>query len=131
MRITRDAIEHIVAHAEMDAPIEACGYLLGSSEVIEWAVAITNADGREDHFTFDPQEQYEAYKKAEKLGTAIVGAYHSHPRTDAYPSAEDVRLAFDSGLLYIIASLADNGKAVRAFWIRGGEVVEEPLAVVD
>ena len=131
MRIKREATEHILTHAEMDAPVEACGYLLGSKDVIEWAVAITNAEEREDHFTFDPQEQYEAYKKADKLGMEIVGAYHSHPRTQAYPSPEDVRLAFDPGLLYVIASLMDGGRMVRAFWIERGEVREEPLLVED
>jgi proteasome lid subunit RPN8/RPN11 len=131
MRIRRDVIEHILAHAEIDAPVEACGYLLGKERAIEWAVAITNMEDREDHFTFEPQEQYDAHRKAEKLGMGIVGAYHSHPRTRAYPSAEDVRLAFDPRLLYVIASLTGGEKTVKAFWIEGGEVREEPLLIED
>ena len=131
MRIKRSVIEHISAHAEMDAPVEACGYLLGSSGLVEWAVVITNVEEREDHFTFDPEEQYETYKKADRLGMEIIGAYHSHPQTPARPSAEDIRLAFDPWLLYVIVSLMDGGRMVKAFWIREDDVKEEPLTVED
>jgi len=127
MRIKKDALEHIVAHAEMDAPVEACGYLFGSADVVEWALAVANVEDREDHFTFDPQEQYEAYERSARLGIEIVGIYHSHPSTPAVPSAEDIRLALDPGLLHLIISLMGGEKRAKAFWIRKGEVEEEPL----
>jgi [CysO sulfur-carrier protein]-S-L-cysteine hydrolase len=129
MKIKKDVIEYILAHAEKDAPIETCGYLMGSSDLIERAIAITNAEGREDHFTFDPKEQFEAYKTARELGAEILGAYHSHPAAPARPSAEDVRLAFDPAILYVIASLMEGERAVKAFRIREGNVAEEPLIV--
>jgi [CysO sulfur-carrier protein]-S-L-cysteine hydrolase len=129
MQITKDVIEHMLAHARKEAPIEACGYLMGSEDFITRAVAITNAEGREDHFTFDPKEQFEAYRTAQDLGVEIIGAYHSHPASPARPSAEDVRLAFDPAMLYVIASLMEGGATVKAFRIREGEVEEEPLVV--
>jgi len=90
---------------------------------------MTNAEGREDHFAFDPKEQFEAYKTARELGVDIIGAYHSHPATPARPSAEDIRLALDPAILYVIASLLPGGKTVKTFRIKEGEVEEEPLIV--
>ena len=88
---------------------------------------MTNAEGREDHFTFDPKEQFEAYRMARALEVEIVGAYHSHPATPARPSEEDIRLAFDPGILYVIVSLMGGERTVKAFWIRDGKGEEEPL----
>ena len=129
MKIRKDVIDDILAYAEKDAPIEACGYLMGSGDFIARTLAITNAEAREDHFTFDPKEQFEAYNTAKELGVEIIGAYHSHPATPAQPSAEDIRLAFDPALLYVIASLMGGERTVRAFRIREGTVAEEPLIV--
>jgi proteasome lid subunit RPN8/RPN11 len=127
MKIRAEVIDHILAHAERDAPIEACGYLLGSGGIITRDLPMTNAEGREDHFTFDPKEQFEAYKTARALGLEILGAYHSHPATPARPSAEDIRLAFDPTILYVIASLMGGERTVKAFWVREGKGEEEPL----
>ena len=127
MKIRGEVIEHILAHAERDAPVEACGYLLGSGGSITRDLPMTNAEGREDHFTFDPKEQFEAYRMARALEVEIVGAYHSHPATPARPSEEDIRLAFDPGILYVIVSLMGGERTVKAFWIRDGKGEEEPL----
>ncbi len=129
MRIKKEVIEHILAHAEKDAPVEACGYLLGAEGFITRDLPMTNAEGREDHFTFDPKEQFDAYKTARAQEMEIIGAYHSHPATPARPSMEDIKLAFDPGILYVIASLVGDERTVKAFWIRGGKVEEEPLMI--
>jgi [CysO sulfur-carrier protein]-S-L-cysteine hydrolase len=108
MKIMRDVIERIVAHAETDAPIEACGFLAGVEGRITRDYAMTNAERREDHFTFDPNEQLAAYQTIRLEGLEIVGVYHSHPITPAGPSAEDIRLARNPALIYIIVSLLDQ-----------------------
>ena len=40
MNIRESVVERIVAHARADAPIEACGYLMGSEDVITRAVSV-------------------------------------------------------------------------------------------
>ncbi len=129
MIIERNTIENILAHAERDAPIEACGYLFGVQGRITRCFPMTNAEGREDHFIFDPKEQFEAYKTAREWGLEIIGAYHSHPATPARPSPEDIRLAFDPEILYVIVSLLLGERRVKAFRIKEGRVEEEPLIV--
>jgi [CysO sulfur-carrier protein]-S-L-cysteine hydrolase len=131
MKITNGVMEQILVHAVKETPVEACGLLLGKGGFITRAIPLTNIEQREDHFTCDPQEQYEAYKTAKETGVEIIAAYHSHPATPPRPSEEDLRLAYDPTLLYVIVSLADNKREVKAFWIRKGIVEEEPLAIED
>ena len=131
MKVTNGVMEQILVHAVKESPLEACGVLLGKGDFIIRAIALTNIEQREDHFTCDPQEQWEAYKLAGQSGVEIIGSYHSHPATPPHPSEEDLRLAYDPKLLYVIVSLADSKREVKAFWIRKGEVEEEPLHIED
>jgi [CysO sulfur-carrier protein]-S-L-cysteine hydrolase len=131
MIIEHNVVEYIFAHAEQDAPIEACGYLLGVQGRITRCYPMTNAEGREDHFSFVPQEQFAAYLSAREEGFEIIGAYHSHPVTPARPSKEDIRLLIDPKLIYIIVSLADGIKTIKAFSIREGKALEEPLMITE
>jgi proteasome lid subunit RPN8/RPN11 len=131
MIIERNVADYIIAHAEQDAPIEACGYLLGMRDRITRCHPMTNAEGREDHFSFVPQEQFAAYKTARQEGLEIIGAYHSHPATPARPSAEDIRFLIDPKLIYIIVSLLDGKKIVKGFRIRDGKVEEEQLIIKE
>ena len=118
-----------MTHAEKDAPIEACGFLMGSGGSVTRSFPVTNADKREDHFTFDPEEQWAAYKLAEEEGLDIIGVYHSHPAHPARPSPEDLRLAYDPSLLCVIVSLMGGERTVRGFYIEEGKVREEPLII--
>ncbi len=127
MRIRRDVIERIVAHAERDAPVESCGFLMGSNGLVTRDFPVTNADGREDHYTFDPVEQLRAYSVASEEDLDIIGVYHSHPKTHPRPSAEDIRLAHDPAMLYVIISLMEGKGMIKAFSIREGKAEEETL----
>ncbi len=55
----------------------------------------------------------------------MVGIYHSHPETEAYPSPTDKGKAGDSDLVYVIVSLRrPDQPELRAYRINGGEVEE-------
>jgi proteasome lid subunit RPN8/RPN11 len=131
MRIARDVIEKIIAHAEKDAPVEACGFLIGTKREITGHLPITNAEARIDHFTFEPNEQFAAYQAVARSDFDIIGVYHSHVSTPAEPSAEDIRLARNRNLLHVIVSLIEGGKTVKGFRINEGKVEEEPLPVIE
>ncbi|MDR0587793.1 MAG: M67 family metallopeptidase [Burkholderiales bacterium] len=129
LRITKDALAQIIAHAQKDAPIEACGYLIGNGDTAQSARPLTNVDQSEEHFSFDPKEQFAALKAARLQGLKPVACYHSHPASPARPSREDIRLAFDPGIHYVIVSLAGDKPDVRSFKIVGGVVEPETLEV--
>jgi proteasome lid subunit RPN8/RPN11 len=131
MIILQNIIERIIAHAQREAPIEACGYLAGTDDRIIEVYVMKNIDEREDHFSFNPQEQFAVHKKARQADLRIIGVYHSHPVTPPRPSTEDIKLAYDPAPLYVIISLMDGQPAVKGFWIRQGTVNEEPLDIED
>ncbi len=59
-----------------------------------------------------------------RAGDEIVGVWHSHTHTDAYPSPTDVRQAVDPMWVYVIVSLRDEVPMLRAYRIRDGEIAE-------
>ena len=64
---------------------------------------------------------------------AVVGAYHSHPRTPAVPSETDLAEAAYADYLHLIVSLAEpaDGGAVRAFRIDRGNFGAVELVPVE
>ncbi|MBR1668733.1 MAG: M67 family metallopeptidase [Bacteroidaceae bacterium] len=124
--ITESAYQSILAQAQKDAPVESCGYLLGTDrDIVTENYPMTNIDHSEEHFTFDPKEQFAMLKYARQKGLSIVGNWHSHPASPSRPSEEDKRLALDPNILYFILSLAEEKPVLNAFRIVDGEVKEK------
>jgi proteasome lid subunit RPN8/RPN11 len=129
--LKRNIYEQIVAHAKADLPNEACGYLAGENGVITHHYALTNIDHSPEHFSFDPAEQFQTVKDARGRGMKIIANYHSHPETPARPSQEDIRLAYDPEISYVIISLANNGADVKSFRIQNAIVEKEEIQIID
>ncbi len=127
--ITKKVAEKIVEHARACAPIEACGYLAGDNHVISEHIPLTNADSSTEHFSLVPAEQFEAVRTIRSKGLKLLAVYHSHPVTPARPSEEDIRLAFDPDLSYVIVSLAQIEPSIRSFRIRDGKAEEELVII--
>ena len=130
LRITREALAGIVAHARDDAPIEACGYLGAREGVAARALRLTNADASPEHFSLLPREQFSAVRALREMGLALRAVYHSHPASPARMSAEDIRLAVDPALSYVIVSLAGPEPVVKSFTVASG-VAEEPIEIAE
>ena len=129
MRIRRAAADAIVDHARADAPLECCGLLVGSPNSVEEACRAANTRNSPVAFMVDPAAHFAAIRRARAAGLAVVGAYHSHPRSPAMPSPTDIRESADSELVHLIVSLAGPEPVLRAFRIRGGGAIEVPLEV--
>lgn len=129
LQIRRSAREAIIAHARAQAPLECCGLLIGAAGAIEAAVPARNLRASETAFLIDPADHFAAIRRARAAGRAVVGAYHSHPRSPASPSPTDVEQALDPAMIHVIVSLAEpHAPDVRAYRIAGGTIVAEPLA---
>lgn len=131
LRIKQNVISAILVHAARELPYEACGYLAGKDGLVCRHYELTNTDTSAEHFSMDPEEQFAAVKDMRGLGLKLRAVYHSHPETPARPSPEDIRLAHDPDIIYVIVSLADNNPAVRAFSICKGEVAPEPIEILE
>jgi [CysO sulfur-carrier protein]-S-L-cysteine hydrolase len=131
VRIRREVVDAIVDHARADAPIECCGLLIGSPDLVDESFAVTNIRRSPVAFEVDPAGHFAAIRRARATHRSVVGAYHSHPRSAAVPSPTDVRDANDPDFLHLIVSLAGPEPAVRGYRIREGEVSEVMLTVVS
>ncbi len=142
--MTEDMIEDLVLpaaiaaamieHCESERPNEACGLLGRSGDGISQVYPMRNAAASPVRYALDPQEQLSVYRIIEDAGS-LGGVYHSHTRTEAYPSPTDVRMASED-VPYLIVSLASQPASIRAFRIikanwtdETGEIIEVPVVV--
>jgi proteasome lid subunit RPN8/RPN11 len=138
LKIAREHVDAMIAHAREDHPDEACGVIVGpeGSDVPTRFVRMINAERSPTFFRFDPQEQFELYKGMSAAGEEIVVVYHSHTSTEAYPSRTDIALASEPQAHYVLVSTAESGASegpisVRSYRIVDGVVTEEEIDVTE
>lgn len=128
-------LARFLAHAKDGLPNEACALLSGTLEgknaSVQQIYLLTNVDKSPEHFSMDPKEQFAAIKDMRQNGWALLGNLHSHPASPSRPSEEDKRLAFDPSLRYLILSLMDAEPVLKCFHIRGGDVEQEPITLLE
>jgi len=122
-------IDGMINQAKDELPNETCGLLGGIDNLVLKQIPMTNTDHSPEHFSFDPAEQFKALRTARSEGMELVANYHSHPATPSRPSVEDIRLAYDPNILYLIISLASEIPVVKAFRIKDGISTEEPIVI--
>jgi proteasome lid subunit RPN8/RPN11 len=128
MKISKQHIDEIVAHAREDAPNECCGIVATKDGETVKVFRATNAEASPVRYSLDPREQYEITMELEKQGWELGGIYHSHTRSPAYPSQTDLNLAFYPDALYLIVSVQDlDAPDLRAFRIKERQIDEVPL----
>jgi proteasome lid subunit RPN8/RPN11 len=138
LRIAREHVDAMIAHAREDHPDEACGVVVGpeGSDVPTRLLRMINAERSPTFFRFEPQEQFALYKEMSTTGEEIVVVYHSHTSTEAYPSRTDISLASEPQAHYVIVSTAESGASegsvsVRSFRILDGGVTEEEIDITE
>ena len=83
------------------------------------------------HYRTDPQEMLAIYEEIRENKWQILGIYHSHTQTSAYPSTTDIKCAVLSGPIYFILSMKNQDQPViRGFRILEGIVTETELRIV-
>jgi len=131
LRLTRDIYMEMIGHTLTGLPDEACGLLVGSygGEEATHIFPTANAAASALIYEIDPKEMLGVDRAARALGADIMGVFHSHTHTDAYPSPTDVAQALDPGWHYVLVSLRDTHPVVRSYRIVEGVITEEPVEV--
>ena len=129
MRIPPDLYEQMIDHAREEAPNECCGMLASRDGQIVKLYRARNAAASPLRYEIDGGDQYRIQMDIDDAGLELGAIYHSHTRTEPYPSQTDINLAFYPEALYVIVGLAGPEPAVRAFTIRDGSVTEAELDV--
>jgi proteasome lid subunit RPN8/RPN11 len=132
MKVSRAVYEAMVAHAQEDRPFEACGVLAGSAGTVTGLHRARNAaDLFGVRYEIDGRDFVRINNAIDDDDLDLIGIYHSHPFTRAYPSATDMAQAWE-GLIYVIVSLRDFLQPeARAFTVADGAVSEQPIEIVD
>jgi [CysO sulfur-carrier protein]-S-L-cysteine hydrolase len=137
VRIPRDLADEMVAHCIAGRPNEACGILAAVDGEIVKVFAMTNTATSPLRYRVDDLEQQAVRDSIDDAGWELGGVFHSHTRTEAYPSPTDVREAVED-VPYVIVSLASEPPSIRAFridkeelWAETGDIVELSVGIMD
>jgi [CysO sulfur-carrier protein]-S-L-cysteine hydrolase len=131
LRLPAPVYSEMVGHCLSGLPDEACGLLgghLATGEAVR-CYPTRNLATSAKLYTVDPKQHLQADRDAEASGMEIIGVFHSHTHTDAYPSPTDVAQAPDPEWHYVLVSLRDTHPMVRSYRIRGDRIDEEPVTV--
>jgi proteasome lid subunit RPN8/RPN11 len=102
----------ILTHARAEAPRECCGLLVGHGGLVD------------ECYEIDARLHVATNRRLRGSGRGVVGAYHSHPYSPAWPSPSDVAEAYYSEFFWMIASLAGSEPELRAFRVEDGRIIE-------
>ncbi len=134
LRLPKAIAQAIIDQAKKETPLECCGILTGKGATVQRVIATTNIDKSPVKYTIAPAEMAKAFLEADKAGQDVLGFYHSHTATEAYPSVTDAKLAPPSDLFdyqYVIVSLEEPDRPViRSFRIVDKQVHETRLEVL-
>jgi proteasome lid subunit RPN8/RPN11 len=129
VRIARELLDEIVAHAREDAPNECCGMVAARDGRAVRVYRAQNAAASPLRYEIEPHDQYRIEMEIEDSGDDLGAIYHSHTRSDPVPSQTDVNLAFHPQSLYVIVGVAGEEPDVRAWRIVDGDVSQAELVV--
>jgi len=90
-----------------------------AKEIRRFHEARNSAASPLSRYTINPEDHFAAIRAARAAGLEVVGAYHSHPASEAVPSATDRAEAFPH-FLFVIVSLAAPAPAVRGWTLVEG-----------
>ncbi len=139
VRISKSALQQILAHARASPLIECCGLLAGRRQIISAVFQATNALASPDPnghaaataYQIAPAELFALFRRIRRQNLRLLGIYHSHPTTDNVPSAADIDQAYYPEAAYFILSPQPGApRPVRAFRIADGRSVELQIQLV-
>ena len=127
--IVQPVLDDVLAHARDEAPRECCGVLIGESGRISESARATNLEAGITRFRIDPRDHIGAIRAARARQLDIIGFYHSHPRSRAYPSATDITESGYAGAMHLIVGVCDGSQEARLFTIDGTTITELPIVI--
>ena len=129
MKIARDQLDEILRHAAEDLPNECCGAVAVRDGRVTRVYRLKNVVASPYRFEIGV-DMYGVLEDIEDAGAQLGAIYHSHPRTDAYPSLTDQAWSGQyPDAEWIIVGHVSTEPVVRSFRVTRDEVTEVPLEV--
>lgn len=110
--ITESQKKILSNHASNEKPNESCAVLFGTADsqktTVKEIFLTENIDKSPINFTISNEQLIECYKTAEGKKMEVVGIFHSHPNSEAYPSETDKKFMYSNPVVWIIYSGITN-----------------------
>jgi proteasome lid subunit RPN8/RPN11 len=133
--IPRARMDEIIAHAQETPQAESCGILAGEGNRVQQVYRAHNvAETPRTRFKMDPHDILAITEEIDSAGLDLVGFYHSHTHTQAYPSPTDVAdwpaRWYPDAYCFICSLMDEESPHLRAFRIdESGAITEETLTI--
>ena len=114
----------LTEYSENQKPNESCAILFGRNNQVSDLFLTENIEKSSTNFTISNEQLIEAYKIAEEKKMEVIGIFHSHPNSDAFPSNTDKKFMQSNPVIWIIYS--GINKNLKAF-ILESDIIEIPI----
>jgi proteasome lid subunit RPN8/RPN11 len=118
----------LLDHSHKEEPNESCAILYGDKNNETYTVKeiwlTENIDSSPVEFTLSQDQVWEMDQKRKELNLEIMGIFHSHPKSEAFPSSTDKKFMENNPYVWIIYS--GINKNFRAF-ILESDIIEIPI----
>ncbi len=135
IRLKRQHIDEMVAHALEDAPIECCGMLAAKDGTVVDVRRAKNNEKSPYRFDIHPLETKRHLDAIEENGQELAGFYHSHTGSPAVPSPTDIRMMgplFGPPYVHFVIGVANKDEPeVRVWHIDGTERIEREFEILE
>ena len=115
--LTQTQKQILCNHAESENPNEACAIIFGTKKDEDFSVEkiflTENTEKSPVNFTISAEQILEADRMERNLSLKIIGIFHSHPNSQAYPSETDKKYMDLNPVIWIIYS--GTSKEFKAF----------------
>ena len=116
--------EILSQYSENQKPDESCAILFGKNNQVQDLFLTENIDESPINFTISNKQLIEGYRIAEEQKMDVIGIFHSHPNSDAFPSNTDKKFMQSNPVVWIIYS--GINKNFRAF-VLDSNIIEIPI----
>jgi len=131
--LPRPLVNKILAHAQQNPSVEVCGLIANDASDTKVYYAIDNvAENPGYRFLMDAPQQIKAMKQMRDRQQQLFAIVHSHPASNAQPSALDIAENGYPEAFYIIISLHTKGVLeMRAYTQQQDSMQEVELILED
>ena len=114
----------LAEYSENQKPNESCALLFGKDSTVLDLFLTENIEKSPVNFTISNKQLIEGYSMAEEKKMDVIGIFHSHPDSEAYPSNTDKKFMQSNPVVWIIYS--GINKNFRAYFLES-EIAEIPI----
>jgi len=131
--LPRPLVNKMLAHAQQNPSVEVCGLIANDASDKKVYYAIDNvAENPGCRFLMDAPQQIKAMKQMRDRQQQLFAIVHSHPTSNAQPSALDIAENGYPDAFYIIISLNTKGVLeMRAYTQQQDNMQEVELILQD